>query len=307
MDYRYLLFFEKSAELDVLEHLATMAEPYESTTDLVLPDRVIRLPYAPWRDTPPRITPQDTCDRWDFMTVLCFESDDAIDFYNRHHPRYDDQGRATIGVVYLSVYRDLTDQPWGTGEDLVLFAFETPGSSMSVLFTESDSIRESFTHLLVACDGVCGVLDREDAADLFWLRGAEVDVRLPTAELTLAQIEELADDSATPGTSFTADEVCATARHLRRVIGGTELGVHHWLLALLDSGVPLAGHLADADPGIAAAELRRRLNAGVIGDPLPEDVVKRRAGALARRRGDELVTSAALAEVVAQAASSVSL
>lgn len=205
MDYRYLLFFERAARLDVLEQLGTMAavSDLEHQSLLVLPDRVVTLPFAGWMQTGARIPWDDPSPTWDFMTVLCFEPDDAIEGYldrldhrfgserldgrdDRHH---DEQGRAEIGYVYLRVHNDMSNWPSETGDDLVLFEFGTPGSSMSVLFTESDSIRRTFVRLLQTARGVYGVLDMEDPADLFWLRGEEVAERLPTAEMSLAEIE----------------------------------------------------------------------------------------------------------------------
>jgi hypothetical protein len=205
MDYRYLLFFERAARLDVLEHLAEIGEHHpEHQTVLVDGDRELTLPFKGWIDTGPRISSDDSSRTWDFMTTLCFEADDALLYYLERLERgfgrgADDnprdllnaQGRAAIGYVYLSVHNDMSDWPMETGEDLVLFEFGTPGSSMSVLFTESDSIRRSFVHLLATCRGVYGLLDMEDTADLIWWRGEEMSERLPTAQIPLAEIERI--------------------------------------------------------------------------------------------------------------------
>ena len=206
MDYRYLLFFERDARLDVLERLAEMAEhDADHQTILRLPDREVVLPFSGWQETGARIAWDDPSPTWDFMTVLCFEPDESMTYYlERMSSRFgaeqagddagdllDPQGRACIGYVYLTVHNDMTEWPSETGEDLVLFEFGTPGSSMSVLFTESESIRRTFVHLLETCRGVYGLLDMEDPAELFWLRGEEMDERLPTASLPLAEIERL--------------------------------------------------------------------------------------------------------------------
>jgi hypothetical protein len=269
---------------------------------------------------------------WEFATSLRFEADDPI--RNYLEPRmagdppadsyYDDDGRARIGYIYLTVKRDLTDRPSGTCEDLVEFSFGTPGSSMSVLFFESESIRRTFTDLLVSCRGVYGVFDQEDPATLFWWRGRQMDVGLPTAEMTLAQIEEYvgldpatAPDQPTrarePVPTFRADEVFATARHLRRTTGGTDFGANHWLLALLDTdpglglGVDLSPGLGPVGGSAAAAELRRRLENGDAGESITEDQVRARAAARARGRGADQVTSRDIAGAVADAAPGVVL
>jgi hypothetical protein len=206
MDYRVLLFFERGARLDVLERIAEMAQLAPGRrTILDLPDRTVLLPFSGWLQTGPRISGDEASPTWDFMTVLGFEPDEAIDHYLERLRRQpgagiegdgdgdplDPQGRAWVGYIYLSVHNDMTRWLSGTGEDLVLFEFGTPGSSMSVLFTESESIRRTFTQLLETCRGVYGLLDVEDGALLFWLRGREMDEWIPHASLSLADIDGL--------------------------------------------------------------------------------------------------------------------
>jgi hypothetical protein len=199
MDYRYLLFFERGARLDVLERLGEMAAADSGhQTILVLSDREVVLPFSGWLETGPRIAWDDPSPAWDFMTVLSFEPDEAIEHYLKRagSGRPDDQGRARVGYIYLKAHNDMAGWPSGTGEELVLFEFGTPGSSMSVLFTESESIRGSFAHLLESCRGVYGLLDMEDSAELFWWRGEETSETIPDASLPLAEIEGLLGTSA---------------------------------------------------------------------------------------------------------------
>jgi len=195
MDYEYLLYVERDALADVLVRLGDLVDPSDEPTVLHGPDRTVVLPYATWADTPHQLSWDDPASSWQFAITLCFDPDEAITDYLR--PRhaldpaadspqhFDARGRARIGYVYLTVHRQAPD-------GLALLSFGTPGSSMSVLFSESDSIRRTFVGLLESGGGVYGVFDREDPADLFWWRGREVDVRLPTAEMSLADIEELA-------------------------------------------------------------------------------------------------------------------
>ncbi len=198
MDYKYLLYFDRDARFDVLEHLAGMATRTEDgPTTIELPDRTIELPFGTWSQPQRRLRWDDPAPSWSFMTVLCFEPDGPIEDYllrlrtdasGKEVSLYDDEGRATLGIVYLSVENDVDG---GTGEDLVLFDFSGPGSTMSVLFWESESIRASMVRMLESCRGVYGVFDMEDYADLFWLRGEVRDDRLPTADMSLAEIEAL--------------------------------------------------------------------------------------------------------------------
>jgi hypothetical protein len=73
--------------------------------------------------------------------------------------------------------------------DVVLFDFGTTGSRMSAMFQESESVRRTMVGLLEQCGGVCGIFDMEDPATLFWWRGRQLEVELPTAELDLAEVE----------------------------------------------------------------------------------------------------------------------
>ena len=199
LDYRYLLFFERDACFDVLERLAEMAVlgSEDDPTTLVLPDRTVTLPLSDWLQTGSRLTHDDPRPTWDFRTFLCFEPDEDIEDYlerassqwGEAEDQRDELGRARVGSVYLTVHRDMTEWPSGTDDDLVLFEFGTTGSSMSALFFASESIRRTFIGLLESCRGVYGLFDKEDWAELIWLRGVDRSVPLPAAELSLAEIE----------------------------------------------------------------------------------------------------------------------
>lgn len=58
LDYRYLLFFERAAELDVLRHLAAIARTGREVTMLEVPAegempyRTLTLPFEAWAGTP---------------------------------------------------------------------------------------------------------------------------------------------------------------------------------------------------------------------------------------------------------------
>lgn len=319
MDYRYLLYFERGARVEVLERLAAMAAPTDDgPTTIVLPDRSVELPFGTWGKPPQRITWEGTGAAWNFTTVLCFPPDQPLEDYLRHvnsstiggsttgsgAHRYDDLGRLEVGFIDLSVHDETSD----TGEELVCFRFGTTGTSMSMLFLDSESIRSSLLDLLGSCRGVYAVFDMEDYADLVWLRGERRDDRLPTADLSLAEIEALvspapAEDAparepmATPSgplpLSFAAEQVFAEARHVRRTTGGSEFGVHHWLLALYQH-----------DDSPQAATWQQALASGDIGPLLSEDQVRDRAARRASQDARTLVSVQDVAAVVAEAARS---
>lgn len=311
LDYRYLLLFEHEARFDALEGLAELgASNGEAATLLVLPERTVPLPFPAVRAETNRLTPDDNSPYWLFDTALWFPPDEAIEDYlawrgtGTADAHYDDQGRAEIASISLTV--DNNPQVWTTGcaGDLVLFEFLSTGTTMSMLFTNSGSIRTSFSGLLQAHRGVCGVLDMEEYANVFWLRGEAVDAWLPTASLPLTEIERLVTSPEPLPFSYAAEQVVDTARHLRRAVGGSRLGVHHWLLALLESEeLPVPSR--SPDRASAARELRARLAAGDTGPALEEDDLRARATRHGRDYGKSLVSvfdvAAAIADVQEEA------
>ncbi|MCB1014487.1 MAG: hypothetical protein KDB10_05150, partial [Acidimicrobiales bacterium] len=148
--------------------------------------------------------------------------------------------------------------------------------------------------------GVCGLLDMEDmGADLLWLRGHDRDVRLPTWELSVEEIERSAGPWAPPQASFAVEQLVAGAKAARRRTGG-ELGRNHWLVALARGGHTVPEPAGGTDPEAAARRLQAQLDLGTLGAPLPEDVVREQAAASARRAGRALVTVEDLVAAVAE-------
>jgi hypothetical protein len=202
MDYSYLLFFKRENRFQVLERLADMADQnLEKQTLLIFPDRVIRLPFEAWLETGSRLAWDDPSPRWEFMTVLRFEADEEIRYYIQHGGRggvregelpLDNLGRVGIGYIYLTIYNDMSEFIENPGDtNLVLFQFGTTGSSMSILFSESNSIRKAFIDLLEDCQGVYGIFDMEYEAEVIWWKGEEMAERIPHAYLSMAEIESI--------------------------------------------------------------------------------------------------------------------
>lgn len=206
LDFSYLLFFDRRVRFTVLEHLAEMSEfNLERQTALIFPDHVMILPFEGWVDTGRQLRWDDPSPTWEFMTVLRFDVDEPIAGYLDRRARdpeaigkieEDRPEMAGIGYIYLTVYNDLAAFSQDAADpNLVLFQFGTPGTSMSILFTESTAIRQAFIRLLETCQGVLGLLDMEDEAEVIWFRGREVSVRIPHAYLPLAEIEEFLGDT----------------------------------------------------------------------------------------------------------------
>jgi hypothetical protein len=182
LDYSYMLYFKKDLLWAALQAVADIALPHEPPTIIRFPDHELPITLEGW--TQQMFNYDDP--ELDFATVLCFPEDEDIrswqehllswkgeeDARSRSPPDSSKPKQVLVGNIYLTIYTDLTERyPEGKTSDLVLFNFGTPGTSMSVLFADSASIRKTFVELLERVPGVCGVFNREDSGELFWREG----------------------------------------------------------------------------------------------------------------------------------------
>ncbi|MBE0655888.1 MAG: hypothetical protein IH594_18955, partial [Bacteroidales bacterium] len=135
-----------------------------------------------------------------FATSLFFDEDEAILDYLSHNgdanayrapPDPDGIRQVAIGLIYLTVYAYLSKYyAFKKPTDLVLFSFGTTGTRMSLLFSESDSIRRTFSKLLENNAGVIGIFDWEnDYGELFWFKGKSMQVSLSSNYMLPDDIE----------------------------------------------------------------------------------------------------------------------
>ncbi len=131
-----------------------------------------------------------------------FKEDDAIldylhnrdgDPIDRSPPEDGQDNIYSIGFIYLTVYADLSQHfAFKKPTDLCLFEFGTTGTQMSLLFSESTSIRDSFVGLLEHFQGLIGIFDREiDYSELFWFKGKQMDITLYNNYMTPQEIEDM--------------------------------------------------------------------------------------------------------------------
>ncbi len=208
LDYSFVLFFPQKQRFTALEYLAKLTETEpDKYTSILFPDKILLLPYEAWSDTPMEILSNDPSPSWDFMTVMFFQPDAEIeDWYERSNRGYsqgnlqkaglplDEQGRVGIGFIYLTVYNQLQAFAENISEsDWAVFVFSAATSGMSILFCEFDSIRQTFARMLWACQGIYGLIDLEDEAEVFWWQGSDVSVRIPHASMNFTEIESIVE------------------------------------------------------------------------------------------------------------------
>ncbi|MET8506518.1 hypothetical protein ABZV60_17970 [Streptomyces sp. NPDC004787] len=101
-------------------------------------------------------------------TVIAVGVDDAVrEFFLRDSDGVDEQGRVSVGYVYLTVTFSRARHP-----NFASLEFMAATTGMSRMFEQSASVRKLFTDLTATTGGVCCLLDTETHVfDLCWLNG----------------------------------------------------------------------------------------------------------------------------------------
>jgi len=197
LDFSYMLYFERDQLWNALQAVVEIAWAHDPPALIHFPDHALPIPLDTWAPMDKKEFQHDEPE-FNFATVLNFPEDAAVLEYlrarndNIHNGPPDPDKKQGIGMIYLTVYREIPDQP---ASDLVLLNFSTTGTNMSILFEGSGSIRKTFTGLLEKVPGVCGVFNRELRGQVFWLKGQQLSEEINDPTLLPAEIE------ATLGTS----------------------------------------------------------------------------------------------------------
>ena len=196
MDYSFLLYFNRQNLWEALQGVASISQPSPLPTLIVFPDHMLSIPLKGWGQDE-KLLRHDAAE-FGFMTSIYFPADAAIrNYLQRVSPEHfaamsrESLLGLPVGYIYLTIYNNMVnfrEKTWDP--DLVLFDFSTPGTSMSLLFAESDSIRNRFIRLLEKYHGICGVLNLEDTGRVFWLNGKRMEREIPDAYMPPAEIEE---------------------------------------------------------------------------------------------------------------------
>lgn len=205
LDYSYRLFFHRKDLWNALQGIADIANHASPPTLVVFPDFIRAYPMQGWGEHK-RIIPWNHPE-FGFTVSIYFEKDEAIiDYMRRLHgssfdeTAMDNPAGIAIGCIYINVYNELNrfeEKNWDP--DLVLLDLGTPGSRMSMLFFESNSIRDRFQALLERHQGICGVLNMEDYGYVIWHRGRRVDRRIPDPYMSPEEIEDFLANPDTDG------------------------------------------------------------------------------------------------------------
>ncbi len=196
LDYSYLLYFKREALWDVLQGITGISRPSPLPTLVTYPDHFRTIHLETWGRNERIIYHDDP--QFGFTASIYFPPDDDILTYLKHfsHEKFNLLAAESplglpVGCIYITVYNDpAVFDDRALDPNLVLFEFGTSGSTMSILFSESVSIRKRFEDLLVQYEGVCGVLNLEDYAHVIWLNGRPLDLRIPDPFMPPGEIEK---------------------------------------------------------------------------------------------------------------------
>ena len=168
LNYNYLLYFSQAQLWQVLQNLGDMCDTEGmAPTTIQFPDHDHTIPLmASWGEKP--IIPHNKPEI-EFALSMNFEEDEAIADYlrNRDGEQFDrsppKDGKPkihSIGFIYLTVYTDLSQHyAFKEPNNLCLLEFGTTGTRMSILFSESDSIKKTFIKFLEDNHGIAGIFD----------------------------------------------------------------------------------------------------------------------------------------------------
>ena len=199
LNYNYLLYFPKDRLWDVLMNLGELCdtEGMQPTT-INFPDHDLILPLSTsWGESD--VVPHDQAE-YDLAISMVFDEDEAVldylanqrdDLEERSPPEDGTPKQYAIGFIYLTVYADLSQHyAFDAPTNMVLLKFGTTGTRMSLLFSESQSIKQTFIKLLEDHQGISGIFDWEnDYGELFWFRGEEMQFSLLNNYLLPEEIE----------------------------------------------------------------------------------------------------------------------
>lgn len=180
LDYDYHLRFKRERLGEILLAVADAAQPTETPPlEVILPGGAETI-FLPFVYVGPKVT-SISCDAENFPGLLCFgtslwfESDALLERYAKaqaaegHPVRRDEQGRLSIGSVYLIVMlKSLPGRPRTPESEArdrlpyLDFTFKTATSQMSLLFAGSESVRRFFVMLLEQHEGIRGEFHDSD-------------------------------------------------------------------------------------------------------------------------------------------------
>jgi hypothetical protein len=195
MDFSYLLYFKREQIWDALREVIKICRAHTPPAVIHFPDHNLTVPLDTWGSEGKEFQHNDP--EFNFAIVINFKPDAAIQEYvqegdgddeHRSPPDPGAEPQVGIGFIYLTIDREFPDQP---AADLVRFNFGTPGTTMSLLFEASSSIRSTFVALLERLPGICGVFNQELSGELFWWQGHHLSVEIPDPFMLPAEIEPL--------------------------------------------------------------------------------------------------------------------
>lgn len=199
LDYSYLLYFPKNRLWEVLDGVASLVDLQSPGTRILFEDGEKLLALNSWGGGKQAYHHTDPC--FNFSISLRFPLDNCIQDYLQEINQAQGLPGVTalksgspvgIGMIHLWAYQDLSAFSETFNEpDLASLIFEANGTRMSLLFDESNQIRETFLHLLADHGGIGGLIDYESDAMLFHWRGKALNLSVGSVYTSPTEIDAI--------------------------------------------------------------------------------------------------------------------
>lgn len=173
LSYSYDLVFPREQVWNVMDSVLKLCEEINSepNTRILLPDRVVELPFiagnwAPGRPTFVTVDFTTSVRPLSFTIHPFFEVDNAIRRYLKtldYEPRRNKSGDVSLQNIKLKVNpQGDNSYYYSCSENFCSFSFAPLTSQMSMLYEASPFIRKAFVDLLQKHQGLYGFFDNEE-------------------------------------------------------------------------------------------------------------------------------------------------
>ena len=200
LNYGFDIYCHRNKLWEFIDSVMELASPNpnRSSTIILGDQKKIVLQWLPYDSTVMRLDDPDSDEA--FCLSIPFAVDDAIKEFVAEHGRYDNRGRACIGCIYFYIVVDLESMRGpGPGFDanLVLFHFYAATTSMSRMFQQSQSVRQTFVELAKKHDATYCIFSTggQGRPTVLWLDGKEYSIDIFEDSLPLSEVRQIVSSS----------------------------------------------------------------------------------------------------------------
>ena len=219
LDYSYTLWVPEAELWPLLDSVAELSKPCEPLKVTLLDGQVKQWPFSSFYDeegqfhsssTPVHSLNISRMGNLYLATSIYFSLDTPLRDYGAEWQEdvrrdgdrewqlpIDERGRLAVGYIYISVQLAKENRSTSDVEsDCICVNFTAATTGMSRLFTESESIQQTFLNLTQQHHGFCCFLDQEGAGTVLWLDGQRMETFIPASPESLDELRALVSANA---------------------------------------------------------------------------------------------------------------